>query len=253
MPLPSRLPVPPSSTRQHRVFVALTLALSLVPLVHASAAHAQTSSASACGASCEALVDVAAADSYWTARDGHAGPCSGRYTVRFAPLPGRQAQADGIAPWPSRQDAQRGPNPEAGSYPYAARPGWQLTGCAVTYDPTQWAGMTPKGRCITLHHEIGHYYGHDHEEGGVMVAGSGQELADFAPCDFQPTFRQTIIATLSASYGPGIQCGKWDGRVLPCRNRITHARYRVRTRGFLFAIARVKAPRSHAKTNRKAT
>jgi DNA-directed RNA polymerase subunit RPC12/RpoP len=55
--------------------------------------------------------------------------------------------------------------------------------CAVRIWRRAWESFDLPQRCELVFHELGHLYGHEHAEGGVMSATWPQDLARFAPCD----------------------------------------------------------------------
>lgn len=112
---------------------------------------------------------------------------------------------------------------------------WTLISCTIGLDPDVWAAMPPYQRCLLVVHETGHLAGHRHEEGGVM----GVPRGDYAPC--RPMRERIEDALLARHPGGSVLCDGWQGRVLPCEVTVGRKtiRYRVRTRGDAFAIARV--------------
>lgn len=112
--------------------------------------------------------------------------------------------------------------------------------CETTTDPEVYAAMTSQQKCEYRVHEAGHLAGLQHAASGPMTADPGRRW--YGPCH---TVRERVRHDLEAltPFGGQVACGRWQGRAFTCvtdwsdaRGRSYARRYRVRTRGELYAI-----------------
>lgn len=124
---------------------------------------------------------------------------------------------------------------------------WTFLRCEMTLDPATWAQDTPAERCQVKAHELVHLIRGDdlHAPAGLMAPVPGW----FATCH---TLRERVRRAIEAvvPFGAQVACGKWQGRSFSCfadwceDNGRPHARrYRVRTRGEIYAIRRIRLGR----------
>jgi len=117
---------------------------------------------------------------------------------------------------------------------------WTRVSCEIALDPVWWSSALVSQRCEMVVHEAGHLAMLGHTEHGVMMPTPGY----FAAC--HPVREQAAHAiTEQLPKDAGVTCGRWQGRAFSCVARwVTTAgnarvaRYRVRTRGTVFAITR---------------
>lgn len=127
---------------------------------------------------------------------------------------------------------------------------WTLVACEITFNPAAWKYMTRAERCTLATHEFLHLWLVRHARSGVMAPTSDGQW--WPPCrSVRENARHDVEALVP--FGAQVLCGKWSGparRAFTCvatwaddRGRSFERRYRVRTRGEVYAIRRIRLPR----------
>lgn len=151
---------------------------------------------------------------------------------------------------PALQDQGLGATASGAHYTDETETAISFDRCEITRNPTDWAGLSRSERCMEDLHELLHLAGRLHESSGVM-AHRPEDRGWLAGCH---TLRERVVRDLEALTPPGAQvlCGKWQGghRAFTCLatwasddGRSFERRYRVRVRGELYAIRRVRSRR----------
>lgn len=55
--------------------------------------------------------------------------------------------------------------------------------CVVRFNTFMWHYQSPAAMCRLVVHELGHLYGHTHDEPGIMAPMQMPETVRFSPCD----------------------------------------------------------------------